>query len=105
MSERNGYAPGVPCWVDTWQPDADAAGDFYSALFGWDVDKSSGGPYMCRLRGREVALIGRLEPEDAHRPSAWMTHVWVDDAAATAERVRGAGGSVPVGPFDVLDGG
>jgi hypothetical protein len=22
MSERDGYKPGVPCWVDTWQPDA-----------------------------------------------------------------------------------
>ena len=25
MSERDGYQHGVPCWVDTWQPDADAA--------------------------------------------------------------------------------
>jgi predicted enzyme related to lactoylglutathione lyase len=24
MSERNGFGPGVPCWVDTWQPDATA---------------------------------------------------------------------------------
>ena len=26
MTERDGYEHGVPCWVDTWQPDADAAG-------------------------------------------------------------------------------
>ena len=25
MSERSGYEPGVPCWVDTWQSDADTA--------------------------------------------------------------------------------
>ena len=105
MSERNGYAPGVPCWVDTWQPDADAAAGFYTALFGWEADGASAGPYMCKLRGRDAALIGQLPPEHAHRPSAWMTHVWVDSADAAAERVLAAGGSVPVAPFDVADGG
>jgi hypothetical protein len=25
MLERDGYPPGVPCWVDTTQPDPDAA--------------------------------------------------------------------------------
>ena len=25
MPERDGYIPGVPCWVDTSQPDPDAA--------------------------------------------------------------------------------
>ena len=34
MSKRDGFEPGVPCWIDTWQPDADAAVAFYAALFG-----------------------------------------------------------------------
>src|SRR2546423_230768 len=34
--ERDGYPPGVPCWVDTTQPDPQAAVAFYSGLFGWD---------------------------------------------------------------------
>jgi uncharacterized protein len=105
MSDRDGYAPGVPCWVDTWQPDADAAARFYGELFGWDVDGPSGGPYMCRLRGRDAAFIGQYAPEHAHRPSAWMTYVQVESADAAAERVRAAGGSVPIEPFDALDGG
>ena len=105
MSDRNGYAPGVPCWVDTWQPDADKAAGFYSELLGWEAEGPSGGPYMCKLRGRDAAFIGQLPPQDAHRPSAWMTYVQVESADATAERVRAAGGSVPVGPFDALDGG
>ena len=25
MSERDGFRAGVPCWVDTWQPDLDGA--------------------------------------------------------------------------------
>ena len=38
MPERDGYIPGVPCWVDTSQPDPEAAVDFYSGLFGWDFE-------------------------------------------------------------------
>lgn len=29
MRERNGYPAGVPCWIDTAQPDPDAAAAFY----------------------------------------------------------------------------
>jgi uncharacterized protein len=70
MTERNGNQPGVPCWVDTWQPDADATTRFYAELFGWEPEGPAGGPHMCKLRGRDVAFIGRLPPEHAHRPSA-----------------------------------
>jgi hypothetical protein len=34
MLERDGFPPGVPCWVDTAQPDPEAAAAFYGALFG-----------------------------------------------------------------------
>ena len=68
MSERDGFAPGVPCWVDTWQPDADAAVGFYTELFGWEAEDTmpdgvEGTHYMCSLRGRDVAAI-------ASRPNA-----------------------------------
>ena len=80
MSERDGYAPGVPCWVDTWQPDAATAADFYGGLFGWEVFEPTGGHAMCRLRGRDVAGIGSPTPDGL--PVAWTTYVWVDDADA-----------------------
>jgi uncharacterized protein len=34
MSHADRYIPGVPCWVDTTQPDPGAAAAFYAALFG-----------------------------------------------------------------------
>lgn len=109
MSERDSYPPGVPCWVDTWQPDADAAARFYTAIFGWDAEETSrpGAPrrhFMCRLRGRNVAGIGAPPPVPGHTP-VWGTYVKVEDAAATAAKAAEAGGSVPVEPFDALDGG
>ena len=99
MSERNGYEPGVPCWVDTWRADADSAIGFYTQLFGWDAAR---GEYsMLRLRGRDAAGVGQR----AGLPPAWTTYVWVADADATAARVAAAGGKVVAEPFDSLDGG
>jgi predicted enzyme related to lactoylglutathione lyase len=123
MSERDGYQHGVPCWVDTWQPDADAAMSFYTELFGWEAEDTmpedvEGSHYMCRLRGRDVAAIasrpegalrgmrGRSAGEAEERPdSSWTTYVWVEDVDGTVAKVRESGGSVPKEPFDSLDGG
>ena len=32
------YIPGVPCWIDTNQPDPHAAVEFYRGLFGWELE-------------------------------------------------------------------
>ena len=42
MSENDRYIPGVPCWVDTTQPDPEAAVAFYGAVFGWDLLDTGG---------------------------------------------------------------
>ena len=60
MPRRDGYIPGVPCWVDTSQPDPEAAARFYGGLFGWELENAmpegSGGSYfMARLGGGDVA--------------------------------------------------
>jgi uncharacterized protein len=109
MSERDGYEPGVPCWVDTWRADADAAVRFYAELFGWEYEDTmppgvDGQHFMCRLRGRDVAAVAS-RPEDAPPVSAWTTYVWVSDADETAGKVTEAGGGIVKEPFDALDGG
>jgi uncharacterized protein len=109
MSERDGYEQGVPCWVDTWQADADAAVIFYAGLFGWDYEDTmppglSGRHYMCRLRGCDVAAVAS-RPTAAPPVSAWNTYVWVDDAGDTVEKAGDAGGKVVTEPFEALDGG
>jgi predicted enzyme related to lactoylglutathione lyase len=109
MPERDGYIPGVPCWVDTSQPDPDAAAAFYGELFGWEFEDNmppdAPGRYLtARLNGGEVAAVS--SPMGGSPPVAvWNTYVWVDDADATAARVREAGGTVLSDPFDVMDAG
>jgi hypothetical protein len=65
MPDRDGYIPGVPCWVDTSQPDPQAAVDFYSGLFGWEFENvlppdSPGKYFVARLRGGDVAAVGSI---------------------------------------------
>ena len=109
MAERDGYIPGVPCWVDTSQPDPEAAVAFYRGLFGWEFEDvmPSGAPgkyYMARIRGGDVAAIGSL-PEVAPPAPAWNTYIWAPSADQTATQVLEAGGRMLMAPFDVLDFG
>lgn len=109
MSERDGYIPGVPCWVDTSQPDPAAALPFYSGLFGWDFENvlpegSSGSYFIGRIRGGDVAAVGSI-PEGAPPIPVWNTYVWVDSADETAAKARDAGGVVAMEPFDIMDSG
>ncbi len=109
MPERDGYIPGVPCWVDTNQPDPVAAVRFYEGLFGWELEdgmpEGSGGHYFLgRIRGGDVAAISSI-PEGAPPMAVWNTYIWVDDADVTAKKAVEAGGAVLAEPFDVMDAG
>ena len=109
MPERDGYIPGVPCWVDTSQPDPEAAVAFYSGLFGWEFEDvmppgSEGKYFIARIRGGDVAAVGSI-PEAAPQAATWNTYVWVESADETASKVRDAGGNVVMEPFDVMDAG
>jgi uncharacterized protein len=109
LLERDGYPPGVPCWVDTAQPQPEEAVAFYRGLFGWEFEDrmpadAPGHYFVAQLRGRDVAAIGS-QAEGAPPTPAWHTYIWVENADHTAAKVKGAGGSVLVEPFDVLDAG
>lgn len=103
--EVDSYDDGVPSWVDLGTPDPAKAGKFYNGLFGWDVQvgpPETGGYAIAHLRGRPVAGIG---PQQNPGPPYWTTYINVSDAAATAAKVKAAGGQVFVDSFDVLDVG
>ena len=109
MPERDGYIPGVPCWVDTSQPDPDAAVSFYGDLFGWEFEDvmpegSEAKYFMARIRGKDVAAVGSI-PEAAPPMAMWNTYIWTDSADESTSKVKDAGGSVLMEPFDVMDSG
>jgi predicted enzyme related to lactoylglutathione lyase len=121
MPERDGYLPGVPCWVDASEPEPQAAVEFYGGLFGWQFEDTlppdSEGHYFIarheatttsifdlsrqRLQG-DVAGI-RSIPESAPPMAMWNTHFWVDSADEVASKAKDAGGSVVTEPFEFMD--
>ncbi len=81
-----------------------------------------GEPVRVGARGRHAARVARqvlrrpasaaaTSPPSAPSPRArreaavWNTYVWVEDADETAAKVRAAGGTVLMEPFDVGDAG
>jgi uncharacterized protein len=109
LPERDGYIAGVPCWVDTAQPDPTAAARFYGGLFGWEFEDAmpAGAPgryLVARLDGRDVAAVSS-QPAGASAQAVWNTYIWVEDADESTAKARAAGGSVLSEPFDVMDAG
>ena len=105
MSERNEYAPGEFCWVDLSTKDVDGAKDFYSALLGVEAELAPGDPQetggygFFTKSGKMIAGFGPTQRDD--QPSAWSSYIKVEDADATAEKVKDAGGDVHFGPIDL----
>jgi uncharacterized protein len=121
VPERDGYIPGVPCWVDASEPDPEAAVNFYGGLFGWqfeDVMPSSSERryFVARrettsssifdtsggVRSGDVAAVGSI-PGAALPAAMWNSYFWVDSADEAASKIRDAGGGVVMEPFDFLD--
>jgi uncharacterized protein len=121
MPERDGYIPGVPCWVDVSEPEPEAATDFYGGLFGWEFEdlmsRSSKDNYFIArhkansssifdtsgdVRTGDVAAV-RSIPEAAPPIAMWNTYFWVDSADDTVSKVQDAGGTVLMEPFDFQD--
>src|SRR5215211_1472919 len=120
MPERDGYIPGVPCWVDASEPDPQAAADFYGGLFGWEFEdlmaQDAGDSYLIArhkaktssifdtsgaLQSGDVAAV-RSIPEAAPPIARWNTYFWVDSADEMASRIQDAGGAVVMEPFDFM---
>jgi predicted enzyme related to lactoylglutathione lyase len=105
MTMLRTYPNGVTCWIETGQPDPDAAAVFYGGLFGWTIGPDG----IAELDGKPAAGIA-----PGAGPATWTTSIAVDDAERTAAAVVAAGGTMtgtghgtdPAGaPFRLAAGG
>jgi predicted enzyme related to lactoylglutathione lyase len=110
MSERDGFQPGVPSWVDVMGPDAGRLTGFYGAVFGWDFagpgqmpGDPSGEYFVAQLRGRDVAGVASLPPGSGE--PGWNTYIEVESVDRSAEEIEQAGGSILAPPFDASPAG
>jgi predicted enzyme related to lactoylglutathione lyase len=100
MGEPRTYPHGVTSWIDTEQPDLEAARAFYAGLFGWTLTEAGPpGPYLnATLDGQDVAAVAPAAAGEG--VAKWNTYVAVDNADATAAAVAANGGTVVRPPAD-----
>jgi predicted enzyme related to lactoylglutathione lyase len=109
MFERDGFPPGVPCWIDVVQPDFDATTAFYGGLFGWTFEMRTPpeAPFRyayARRDGLLVAGIGgatEIEPE----LRTWTQYVYVDSVDDAVESMVANGGTILAPAADIPESG
>ena len=105
MPEVTSHEVGVPSWVDIGTQDPQTSLAFYGELFGWegqDMGEEAGHYTIVSKNGKQVAATS---PAEDPPPPRWTTYVNVDDVDAVAKRAEAAGGTVVMGPMDVMDAG
>jgi predicted enzyme related to lactoylglutathione lyase len=97
--------PVSMCWNELLTDNVDAAGVFYTKLFGWDaqtqrmgdVDYTSFTIADCAAGGM-MAITDEMGPGV---PPHWAVYLAVEDCDATATKAQSLGGTVLNGPQDI----
>jgi len=92
--------PGALCWCELDTNDTQAAGRFYTRLFGWTAKES---PQYTEFRRNGTPIGGMMRiPEDwGDVPPNWLPYFAVADCDATAAKAKDLGGSAFVPPTDI----
>ena len=87
--------PGTFVWYDLATSDPGAAERFYTAVVGWTMQPFEMMPdYRMWVAGN--GPIGGVSQLDANGVPGWLGYVSVEDADATAAKVRELGGRILV---------
>lgn len=101
------FPEGAPCWADATFSDLEGAKRFYGDVLGWTFGESSseyGNYTQAYSDGKAVAAVVPPMPGSEDQ-SAWCLYFASPDVAATAEKVKAAGGQVVMEPMQVGDFG
>ena len=99
--------PGHGGWHELYAGNVDEDIPFYRALFGWtETGRHEMGPMgTYHLFGNADGQVGGMMTKPAQVPvPCWSYYFEVADINAAAERVKGGGGTVLMGPMEVPDG-
>ncbi|GAB3497281.1 VOC family protein [Nocardiopsis coralliicola] len=100
-------------WAELWTPDAGGAKAFYSSVLGWEytdmpMPAEGGGTYTLIRPGGTgddrnqggLMQVGADELAPSGGAADWHPVFYTADCDAAVDRVRGAGGTVYMGPDD-----
>jgi predicted enzyme related to lactoylglutathione lyase len=98
--------PGSFVWNELVTPDSAAAGEFYKAVFGYELEAVPGMDYTALKRAGDGRYIGgilggsEIVLGGGGPVSSWTTYFSVDDADEAVRKVRAGGGTVDSEPQD-----
>ncbi len=95
---------GMVSWVELMTGDVEAAKQFYTRLFGWELEKAQveGPDYtIIKSNGRQIGGMMGPTPETEGVPPNWGLYVTVDDVDATARMAEELGAKICVPPRDI----
>lgn len=109
MTHVTTHPPGTFCWIELMTSDSAGARSFYTGLFDWSVSENPMGEmgiyYIFRKDGADAAAMYQAGPDMQGVPPFWMSYISVEDTDAMTEKAKSLGGTVRMGPFDVMDHG
>lgn len=95
-------------WNEHQTRDPEAAGDFYSGLFGWEVEPiEQDGTLVYATIKNSGNMNGGFMPmaqEHGDAPPSWLPYFTVPSRDEAVERARGLGGALLAGPLDLPAG-
>ncbi len=91
---------GAFCWWELNTHDVEGAKKFYTSLFGWET---GGDPNYTEWKngGTSIGGMMQIQPDWGNVPPNWMSYICVNDADATAAKIKELGGQVMMGPQDI----
>lgn len=100
--------PGSLCWNELLTRDTDAAGKFYTHLFGWGSESQQMGQNLYTVfknQDQPAAGMMAIQPEWGEVPPHWLPYFAVADCDRTADKATSLGGDLMTPPTDIPDVG
>jgi predicted enzyme related to lactoylglutathione lyase len=95
-----GLAPGCIVWHELVSSDPEASGNFYSAVFGFEVAQEQMDDLKATVFKQGDEMFGNILPKPSpEAPDAWVIYIEVQNAQETADLAKKSGGSVIVKPM------
>ncbi|MDX2272467.1 MAG: VOC family protein, partial [Cyanobacteriota bacterium] len=95
---------GAFSWCELMTTDANAAKEFYSQLFGWELKEGpiAGVDYtVIGVGDRDIGGLMQMPANMQGIPPYWGTYVTVNDVDALAQRAEAMGAKILMPPTDI----
>ena len=105
MSTDVTTAVGTFVWHENVSSDPQRAQDFYTRLFGWEIESFTSGDFDYPMISANGQMHGGFPTVPAGTPPHWAGNVRVDSVDDTVAKAQSAGGKLIAGPMDIPEVG